>query len=344
MSKNNTKIVIWAMEPRFRLNYIIELLQLNYKQEIDYLVDHANLSAYDKTLQNKWLPAPGRADFVIERMNIVGQEIEYIPALGQYELQLGASKGLINNTPLPRDIRVFNRSVNAVFFEYFGRVYCALEVSASQEGKVRSALFGQGYRNPKEEWGKVYYKDIDTYALDSRFFYWIFSKRGQSIPWNGSEDESIQVVDVSAVSQLAERQAYDSTSQGANVLGSVQALSGLGSNQSVYNGGFYFLKHNDFSLFMEIGADGSCTIDTGRSNFIKNGQIENVSQNFQYLILVLYTSLFPGLKELYNTERTGGVWTILREADQRKQWALEVVKELCEENEIALSELESILT
>lgn len=343
MARNNSKIVIWAMEPRFDLDYIIDLLQLNYLQEIEYLAPYNQLTDYEKTLQNKWLPIPGRANFIIERMDIAGQTFEYIAAIGQYETQSGASKGVINNNPLPRESRVFNHSVNAVFFQYLGRVFCALEVSASQEGKVRSALFGQGNKNPKEEWGKVYFKDIDTFALDSRFFYWIFSKRGQTVSLHGSPNETIQIVDVSAVSQHAERKAYDSKSQGANVLGSVQALSGLGSNQSVYNGGFYFLKENNFSLFMEIGSDGSFTIDTARSSITKNNQMEIVSQNLQHVILVIYTYLFPGLKALYNAER-GGVWNTVVEADQRKQWALEVVKELCLENEIKLNELESVLT
>lgn len=330
------------MDRNLDLNAIINLLNRNYDIPIDYLTNFERLDANEKTLHNSWLPSNNR-NFLIETLEIAGRPIECINAIGQYEDMLGPQRGIVNGTPLPREVRVFNKSVNAVFFDYEGRVYCALDASSSQGGRIRSLLFGQRRGNRIEEWGTLEFKNIDFYTIDSRFFYWVFSKRGQTLTLPNQNNSQINVVDISAVSQLAPRNAYDSTSQGANILESLQALSGLGSNQSIYNGGFYFQKDNLFNMFLKIDSNCACTIDTGRSN-IKNGNdFDLIQNNFTKAVLTIYTFLFPGLKALFNQEQNSGQWNHAQESDQRKQWALEVVKELCEENNINIRELQQII-
>ncbi len=341
MARNEVRFEIWGMDRDLSLNDIINLLNLDYNKPIDYLTEYTNLSVYDKTLQNKWLPTNNQ-NFTIETLTIAGQNIQYINAIGQYEDQVGPTRGIVNGTPLPREVRVFNKSINAVFFHYNGRVYCVLDVGTSQASRVRSLLFGQNRSNRIEEWGTVEFRNLDFYSLDSRFFYWIFSKRGQALNFPHFNNGQVNVVDISAVSQLADRDAYDSTSQGANVLGSLQALSGLGSNQSIYNGGFYFLKDGTFNYFMRIATDCSCIVDLSRSNIHNGTEFDLIQNNFSKAVLTIYTFLFPGLKSLFNQEQGEGLWNFSQEAEQRKQWALEVVRELCEENSIDLEELEQI--
>lgn len=341
MAKNETGIEIWGMDRSLALNDIMNLLGRDYNTPIEYLIDNQFLNEYEKTLYNSWLPSNNR-NFVIETINISGQQINYINAIGSYEEPLGARRGIVNGNPLPREVRVFNKTANAVFFQFQGRVYCALDASSSQGGRIRSTLFGQRRGNRIEDWGSVEYKNLDLYTLDSRFFYWVFSKRGHTLTLPNHNNEEVKVVDISAISQLAARNAYDSTSQGANVLESLQALSGLGSNQSIYNGGFYFLKENSFNMFMKIDSNSSCTINTGRSNIHNGTELDLIQNNFSKSVLTIYTFLFPGLKALFNQEQNSGLWNQARELDQRKQWALEVVKELCEENNINIRELQQI--
>jgi hypothetical protein len=342
LSKNETRIEIWGMDRNIDLGDIRNLLVRNYDIPIEYLSEINGLSAHDKTLHNSWIPSDNR-EFHIESQDIAGQTIRFINAIGQYEETLGEQRGIVNGTPLPREVRVFNKTVNVVFFQYDGRVYCALDTSPSQGGRIRSFLFGQRRGNRIIEWGTVEFKNIGFYILDSRFFYWLFSKRGQTLTLPNQAQSQVNVVDISAVSQLADRNAYDSTSQGANILASLPALSGLGSNQSIYNGGFYFQKDNTFNLFMNIDSNCSCTIDAARSNIFNGNELDLIPNNYTKTVLTLYTFLFPGLKELYNHEQNSGQWNHAQETDQRKQWALEVVKELCDENNINIRELQQII-
>lgn len=331
------------MDSDLSLARIIELMQLDYNIPIEYL--GREVKEYDRTLQIEWHPASGNK-FKIEKLIIGEQEISFISAIGKYEDMLGQARAIINGTLLPREYRVFNKTVDVLFFEQSGRVYCVLEVNPSQEGRIKSVLFGQGYKHRREEWGKLQSKDLPQYQLDSRFFYWLFSKRGQkiNIKPNGTAPYSINLIDVHAVSQLSERQAHDNRSEGAGVLGSISALSGLGSNQSVYEGGFHFLLP-DLQLLTRIASNCTCFLDSSRSIFTgEEDSSKSIMDDFPKTAIIIYTVLFPGLLARYHAEVQTGNWSASREEEQRKAWALQVIKELAEDNKISLVDLETILS
>lgn len=340
------RLVIWAMDKVHTLESIIDVLKLNYNLPIGYLSDRDELSPYEKTLQIQWHSAAGK-DFSIENLKIGNVEYNYIFAIGKYEDSLGEKRAVIDGRVLPREYRVFNKTVDAIFFENHGRIYCILDVSVSQEKRVRSVLFGQGYRKlKKEEWGKVQHEKLVQYTLDSDFFYWLFNKRGQKIniqPTNDKEDYFINLIDIHAVSQLSEREVHDNKSEGAGVLGSIPTLSGLGINQNVYEGGLHILMP-DMQLLTKVTKSCTCVLDSSRSVIPHDGGVSYVMDEFPKTSILIYTILFPGLLSLYHTEKMSGEWSAETGEKQRKVWALDVIKQLADDNAITMEDIEGILS
>lgn len=340
------RLVIWAMDQIHTLESIIDVLKMDYKLPIDYLSDRDDISPYDKTLQIEWRPANGE-EFSIDSLQIGDEEYSYISAIGKYEDNLGEKRAVIDDgVVLPREYRVFNKTIDAVFFENHGRVYCILDVSVSQEKRVRSVLFGQGYRRlKKEEWGKVQYDKLAQYTFDSDFFYWLFNKRGQKIniqTTEGKEAYFISLTDIHAVSQTSERDVHDNKSEGAGVLGSIPTLSGLGINQSVYEGGLHIIMP-DMQLLTKVTKSCTCVLDSSRSVISKEGGTSSVMDEFPKTSILIYTILFPGLLSLYHVEKRSDAWSAEKGELQRKAWALDVIKQLASDNSITMEDIEEIL-
>ncbi|MFB5676447.1 hypothetical protein ACE3NQ_08600 [Paenibacillus terreus] len=339
------RLVIWAMDQVHTLKSIIDVLRMDYNIPIDYLSERDDLTDYEKTLQIQWHPAASEG-FSIECLKIGDVEYNYISVIGKYEDLLGEKRAVIDGRVLPREYRVFNKTVDVVFFENYGRVYCILDVSVSQEKRVRSVLFGQGYRKlKKEEWGKVQYDKLMQYTLDSDFFYWLFNKRGQKIniqPAKDREDYFINLIDIHAVSQLSERDVHDNKSEGAGVLGSIPTLSGLGINQNVYEGGLHIIMP-DMQLLTKVTKSCTCVLDSTRSVISKEGGSSLIVDDFPKTSILIYTILFPGLLSLYHAEKINGEWSAEKGEQQRKAWALDVIKQLASDNSITMEDIEEVL-
>ncbi|WP_419890744.1 hypothetical protein [Paenibacillus xylanexedens] len=340
------RLTIWAMDQMHTLDSIMGVLRMDYNLPIEYLSERDGLTTYEKTLQIEWRPADSE-EFSVETLQVGGEDYNYISAIGKYEDSLGETRAVIDGrVVLPREYRVFNKTVDAIFFENHGRVYCILDVSVSQEKRVRSVLFGQGYKKlKKEEWGKVQHDKLVQYRLDSDFFYWLFNKRGQKIniqSVEGKEDYIVSLIDIHAVSQLSEREVYDNKSEGADVLGSLPTLSGLGTNQSVYEGGLHIIMP-DMQLLTKVTNSCTCVLDSVRSVISKEGETSNVMDEFPKTSILIYTILFPGLLSRYHAEKINGEWSAEKGEKQRKAWALDVIKQLASDNAITLEDIEEIL-
>lgn len=338
--KKETRFVIWELDSSFTLDNIIKNLSLDYNIEIDYLKD-INIGKNDKTLNNGWIPAGGKKGYEKKVVQVAGEKISYVHAQGYYEKSVGKDRAIINNgTILPRNFRIFNRSVDAIFFDLSNKIYVVVAVSISEENRVRSILFGQGRgTKKKEEWKKVNYTNVMQFKFDSKFFYWLLSKKGTVFNAPNDPNYKINLSDVSAVAQLTDKEEYDSKSQGSNVLGSLPALSGLGSNQSVYEAGFTF-KLPNMEISLRIADDSTCYINLDDSRYIKqNGEWVDINQEYATVIMSLYSIVLLNLKLYYNLECNNKNWTSVDEEQQRKNWALFVIRELCNENNINLNDI-----
>ena len=329
------RITVWKMDAKLTMeDVLINLKQLNYNQKISYLEGYETLNEHEKTLSIYWADPTPSKELHISSYMIGEDSFNYIRARGQYEYSISENTAVFEEGILPREARVFNRSVDTVFFEYLGAIYCALEINVSQESKVRSALFGQGRKNKMEEWGKLQFNEIDTFSLGSNYYYWLFSKRGKQL--SITDNIPLKIIDVSAVSQLSPRAVYDHKSSGSNVLESLTALSGLGVNQHVYEGGFCFsLPYMD--LYMDLKFDGSIIINTDKSTVNNDPEALPVvidTTNLVQVVFNVYTLIIPKLKELHNKEYDRGLWNKSMASQQRKEWAFKVIEELCEERRL----------
>ncbi|WP_026672419.1 hypothetical protein [Alkalihalobacterium bogoriense] len=344
------RLSVWELDKDLTLEDIVKNLQLKYNLPIDYLKERKDLHDLEKTLQNGWHPGNGEDTFKIKEVTIANNKIKYIHAIGYYEKAESKNRAIIENSGskdiiVPRHLRVFNRSCEAVFFELSGKVYTVVEVSQSEAGRVRSVLFGQGRQeNKKEEWKKVNYKDVKQFKFDSKFFYWLLSKIGNEFKYDDKKDYKLKLFDVSAVAHSTVQEEYDSTSIGTNILGSLPALSGLGSNQSVYEAGFTF-KLPNLSLTLKISENSECFINLDKSR-TENGKGESVTVNhdseYVRVVLTIYSVLLITLKKTYNSEVSSKSWTINEEESQRKKWGLVVINELSEENNITLEDIKDL--
>ncbi|HDR8522608.1 TPA: hypothetical protein QC471_004566 [Bacillus toyonensis] len=155
--------------------------------------------------------------------------------------------------------------------------------------------------NKKEEWKKINTTNVGPYKFDIRFFYWLLSKNGTSfkIKTNINQESTyeIKLKDISAVAQLADKEEYDSTSRGTNILGSLPALSGLGSNQSVYEAGFYF-EVPAIEFYLRLEDNSTCFIDTSNSIIKKeDGSFASIKTEYIRCILTVNVILLITLKE-----------------------------------------------
>ncbi|OLN21498.1 hypothetical protein BTO30_14530 [Domibacillus antri] len=241
---------------------------------------------------------------------------------------------------IERHLRVSNRYCSAVFFDLNGQIYVVVEVSLSEEGRVRSLLFGQGRQgNKKEEWKKLKFNNVLQFGFDSKFFYWLLSNVGKEFQHDSDKTYKIKLTDVSNVAQLTDKAEYDSKSTGTNVLGSLPALSGLGSNQSVYEAGFGFTLPK-MSLTLRLADNSTCYINKDLSNVTsEKGETLTVDHELVNVTLTVYVILLLTLKKSYNADIEKKTWTHNEEASQRKKWALFVIGELCEENNVTLKDI-----
>lgn len=330
------RYAVWGLDNLLSLESILILLNKNYNHSIDFLLEE-DIEESDKMLYNKWLSPSSPNPLVINERSLYGQSVRYIHALGKYEYGYGVSKSFVNDYPLPKEVRVFNQVSNVLFFEYENKVYCVVETSASQESRIRSALFGQRKGEKMEEWGNIEFKKPLPFIFDSKFYYWLLSKKGASFTIN---TEKIELLDVSAISLFSERNVYESNSQGPDLLnGSVSALSGLGSNESVHSVGLK-LKIGSTTLNIQVSANGATYIDTNRCTKIENDNLTSFNDDFSYFILLIYEKIFTELILHFEKDKSLHKWDDHAEALQRKTWALKVIKNLVEQNNIHIEELE----
>ena len=339
--KKATRLAIWSLDANLTIDDIPGLLDKNYNTKLDFLEDY-DVSEVEKTCFNKWVSPSPNEELAVKEIMFAEENVKYIFAVGQYEHGYGVKRAIVGGRPLPKNSRVFNNAFNAIFLENMGRVFCILEASPSQEDRIKSVLFGKRRQDPIEGWGQIITGNTPPFKFESNFYYWVFSQKGKTFDLSSSEIEKLKLIDVSAVSQLSDRQVYDSSSEGADVLASTTALSALGSNHSVYKGGFC-LSYADFTIYLNINSDGSTYIIEDESVFIKSNVSYLLTEVYAEVVILIYNVILPKLLSVFNDSQENHIeWKTVME-EQRKKWALLAIRSLCEENNIDIEEIEEVL-
>lgn len=347
------RLVIWKLDNLLDLQTIDRLLRKNYNKEIEFFNEEEiqgqfDVERSDKTLNNKWLTLQGDEKFNIKSIFVDQKEVKYIVALGNYEYGYGKKRSIIGNILLERNMRIFNKVCRAIFFEYEGYMYVALETVESHETLIRGNLMGQTRGNKDPEWGTIEVKSIPHFTFESDFFYWLLTKKGENL--NYKETEKLEIIDVSAIAVLSEKDTFNSTSEGAGLLDScLSALSVLSANESIERIGLK-VKISNYELIFQFNKFAQIFIDEEKSFYSetieKDGDItENITFYFEdstQFILNLYTVVFPILINNFTIEQRDTNWTE-KIKDIQKGWALNVVKKLIDHNEITIGDIQQAL-
>ncbi|MDR4927234.1 hypothetical protein [Peribacillus simplex] len=336
MASELTRLTIWGLDNLLSIESIPLLLGKVYNQPIEFLQDEP-IDEREKTYYNQWHSPDGFQAINIQTRLIIESEINFVHALAAYEFGYGERRSFVNGALLQRDVRVFPYKCPVIFFEFEQKVYCVVEISESQESRLRSHLFGQKRGAKMEEWGDITAKKPLPFQFDSRFYYWLLSKKGQTLTLRGQE---VNLLDVSALSLLSEKSVYNSSSEGPALLdGSLPALSSLSLNESITVVGLK-IKINNTTLQIKFGKDGVSYVD--ESHCYKLEQNENMityTDDCNYFVLLIYGFIFPELLKRYDEDLTLGSWNLQDEAVQRKHWAIKVIKQLVMSNSIEQSEI-----
>lgn len=339
MASELTRLTVWGLDNLLSIESIPFLLGKNYNLIIDFLADE-QISDREKTYYNKWLSSEGLSKIREQSRNIINNEIKYIDTIASYEYGYGENRSYVNGSLLQREVRVFLNKCPVIFFEFERKVYCVVQISESQEWRLRSHLLGQKRGDRMEEWGDITSKRPLPYHFDSKFYYWLLSKKGQTLRLNKKE---VTLIDVSALSLLSDRNVYNSSSEGPALLdGSLSALSGLGINESITIVGLK-IKIDNTTLTIKFGEDGVSYIDKEHCFKLEGDEMTTYSDDSSYFILLIYGFIYPQLLRKYDEDVSLGYWNIQNEEVQRKQWALKVIRQLARHNGILESEIRQCL-
>lgn len=347
-SKAAERLKIWSFDSFVSLESIQETLSLEYKQEIAFLneanvVDEINQE--DKWLYHQWLPIGNQKQIEKYDFDLYGKNVPYLFVSGCYEVGFGKKKSIVDNHLLPRKARVFNHLSQCLFFEQEGKVYCILQISDSQESKIRNTLFGQKSEDLKKAWGDIELKKVYPYVLEEQFFYWLFSKCGQVLVYSseGIEDQEINLLDVSQLSLKSRPYVYDSNCKGTNLLSeSVAALSTLANNDQVHLAGIK-VKMGNAQFSFAFDSDFVIHINTEDTWFVSEKGKMSYEKNPLYFIFHIYLVIFPTFLKAYEADSSNDEWSIQSYVFQKKEWTLKTIKLLCEENGVTVAELKELM-
>lgn len=340
------RVSILELDRELDFEKVISNLKLNYDKPIQYLSGKHNLTHEEMTAMNGWKSKDNNDIYTVEHMNIADKVINYIVAIGYYENPLPEAKCVFlkagNEVILQKNDRVTKQFVKVIFFDIDTKLYAIIEATKTQEDKVKSLLFGQGYAlNKKEEWGKISKENLQ-FHWESDFFYWLLSKVGSTFNIETDSRYSIDIQDIFAVAHATAQDEYNSTSDGSNILGSVSALSGFGTNQNLYEAGIVF-KFPNLHLVIKISEKSTCLLDLDDSYLIIPGEpAKKLTEDNTLVLITIYSILLPILKQNYNKETytEPKIWTTEQSEIARKNWAFSAIVELCGDNDIYFEDLE----
>ncbi len=355
MTNDTERFNIWQLTKEdITLEVVLELLKENYNCPISYL-DSFELPELDKTFQNKWVDANGKDSITIntfkskdiyekddEELSQTVEEIDtdgyirYIHVKAIFEKGLGEEKAIVRGNVLPRESRVFNRSCDVCFIEISSKIYIVLNANVTDESRIRNVLLNIKDSKGKNRWGKIKYKNVINYTLDSDFFYWLLYKNGSANGIRMINGEIVKVIDVSLVIQQDALESYTTHSIGVDILGSTSALSGFAENQIINQTGVVFVSDN-VKLFSLIENTGVIHVNKGKTELNVKFSKDN---DFLTTALYLYTYLLPNLLSTLENEKKQNDWGENLISEKRKEWAMNAILNLMLFNDINTEEID----
>lgn len=326
-SFSSFKTSIWGMDHSLSLEDIQRIQQdIDYTENIEYL-DEYRLDEGDKKLLHNWEITSDIKYYQPKNSEV---PIRYYTSEGHFESAVSKQNAFVDShfkQLLPRDRRISQKTSHVIFLEMNERVYSIVYGGASAF-QVRTILMGRGLKQRRrEEWGKVD-ETLPQYTFGSDFFYWIYNKyeTGGIVQ---TPNGDVQIRDVEGIGRFSDRQQHNTRGRGPKSTGEISNKTALGIDQLVYESDF-ILDFDNMNLIFGMDEYGSCTIDKKRTIYIDdNGDIGGVVGKEPDILLSLYIDILPGLLSAYHEEQLKKTWTPVLALQAKRNWATDVIIELC---------------
>lgn len=335
MRKKYKRLKLIELSDIHNLENVIELFARDYNKDIQYLREH-DISLIDKVLRNKWRKRDG--DFNISEFRKNDKVVRYLKANAFIEIAATEREAVIEGVVLPRGNRVKGYEYPVLFFENDNKVYCVLRCAEYMDIKIKSNLMGAGRSKGElsEVWGSINDSEIDNYMFNSNLFYWLIKKDGKELEI-GKENITINSIKSLTHSSLRGDTIY--SSEGEDLLSETVTKTTLGIDSNVDTVGVT-VEQEDGTFDIVLDKSGTCGIDDVSSILLREGgHVEFIDNYIDEVIIRIYCCIIPIFKELYRHEVESKEWTEDTLQICKREWALEVINDLCYDNEITQQDI-----
>jgi len=325
--------VIWRINKS--IQQIKPLLSFDYSKFIDDLTD-LDIPDNEKKLLNRWIPENGM-EFNQRTQIINNSEINYIKAIAKLEVNTISCDEIIlpeTGLPIPKDIRVDQFTSRVIFIDRQEYSYAIVSGSKSIESRIRGTLMDSNKKREESRWGHIQFSGLQEFLFDKSFYYWLVESKGKNISCNG---KTMKIIDVKGFKSNTDRNTHSYSGEGSNIDREIPLKSLISMDEKLISL-YIVILYNSVIYSFYLDFDGRTGINIPECG-------EHATQNpapieTDKLLLDIYFDIIPFLRLCHNTEIENG-WDE-HELLLKKQFAIEVIKDLMEQNYIAVEDITSI--
>ncbi|RXM68344.1 hypothetical protein [Clostridium tetani] len=325
-------VCIWKIEKK--LEEITFLLNEDCSKYVKELKEY-NILDSEKKMIYKWTNL-NECNNKIKELLIDQKKLRYIKALAEIEYNaIPFGEWIVNDKPLPKELRVNRNNSTVMFVERMGSVYCIVIGGKSLESRIRSRLMH--VREKDSSWGEVQINNIREYSFNKNFYYWLLHNKGKTL---NIEDKELKLNDVKGFKSDTDRKENSYRGQGSNIDSEIPLKSIVSMDESVVSLYIDILLNGTISYSFFLDYDGRIGVCQSECGEFATQTPQPMS--LDKIILDIYFDIIPFLHKKFNEALSNG-WEDI-EKKFKKRLSIDIIFDLIRQNSIEFSELEEELS
>lgn len=289
----------------------------------------------DKQLIYKWVTA--EQSFTIKEMDVNGIKIRYVKAFAEIETQgIPLSDWIVDDKPLPKEIRVNKNNSMVLFIERLSSTYCIIIGPKSSEGRIRSTLMESAKRK-ESTWGKIAFKEIPGYTFDKHFYYWLIKNKGNSLK---IDERCVVLNDVKGFKSDTDRKENSYSGEGSNIDLEIPLKSLVSMDEKLVSLYVDLLIDKTITYNFFLDYDGRISVHEAECGEFATQTPKQIP--IEEIVINIYFNIIPLLISCFNKAISIG-WDKI-EIQFKKSLSIDVIIELIKQNGIELKEIEQAIT
>lgn len=327
---------IWSMENT--LEEIQSLISLNYDTEFKTL-KNSIYSDEEKKRKCSWTSFHN----IIQQSVSDDLSVSYIRGKAQIEMALlPEGKWIDDGKLLSKSIRVTSVSSICMFIknESTEKIYCIVEGSKSNEGRIRSNLMRIADKEQIENeviWNKINYKNIVGYSYESDFFYWLIYNKNNTI---NIDNYSFVIDDVKQFMSKEDRTEGSCEGDGDEVDREIPLMSLMSIDKKLILLKLKIIFNKQYKYCFSFSYDGRVIIEDTQC-IIQRDEYKYDTMDLNKVVLDIYFIILPKLYKKYRQEIEN--WKE-NKVHFRKRLCFDVINQMLIENDIEFDELAASLS